>query len=291
MICAMYSPLRCDLLENSYFYSIANNSTAGTAASRAVVICLKTRTFAVSQTTWAVLTPCAIMLWFAWKLVLLQYRKQLSGRPVVGSMGCDLLENSYFCSIANNSASYFLGSTCVVICLKTRTFAVSQTTTRTYKLVQLKLWFAWKLVLLQYRKQPFHEILNVFLSCDLLENSYFCSIANNKSTEIVHLSVVVICLKTRTFAVSQTTQTGCWNYHSSLWFAWKLVLLQYRKQQQRIGIPKSNCCDLLENSYFCSIANNALLYATTKQTVVICLKTRTFAVSQTTKDNKALFNL
>ena len=41
---------------------------------------------------------------------------------------------------------------------------------------------------------------------------------------------VVICLKNRTFAVSQTT---CW-----------------------INKTLNHCCDLLEKSYFCSIANN-----------------------------------
>ena len=41
--------------------------------------------------------------------------------------------------------------------------------------------------------------------CDLLEKSYFCSIANNHQTEIENLKAVVICLKNRTFAVSQTT--------------------------------------------------------------------------------------
>ena len=68
----------------------------------AVVICLKNRTFAVSQTT------------------------GFSGKPVVGC--CDLLEKSYFCSIANNTSMSCLITWLVVICLKNRTFAVSQTT-------------------------------------------------------------------------------------------------------------------------------------------------------------------
>ena len=42
--------------------------------------------------------------------------------------------------------------------------------------------------------------------CDLLENSYFCSIANNVNSKRLFFSLVVICLKTRTFAVSQTTE-------------------------------------------------------------------------------------
>ena len=66
---------------------------------------------------------------------------------------CDLLEKSYFCSIANNFKQYVIMDGRVVICLKNRTFAVSQTTILA-------------------------EIVR-FYSCDLLEKSYFCSIANN----------------------------------------------------------------------------------------------------------------
>ena len=43
-------------------------------------------------------------------------------------MGCDLLEKSYFCSIANNLQWMRDKGIKVVICLKNRTFAVSQTT-------------------------------------------------------------------------------------------------------------------------------------------------------------------
>ena len=45
------------------------------------------------------------------------------------------------------------------------------------------------------------------------------------------------------------------------------------------------CCDLLENSYFCSIANNFFGERIKSKAVVICLKTRTFAVSQTTNED------
>ena len=43
------------------------------------------------------------------------------------------------------------------------------------------------------------------IRCDLLENSYICSIANNRQKLSNWINGVVICLKTRTFAVSQTT--------------------------------------------------------------------------------------
>ena len=168
------------------------------------MICLKNRTFAVSQTT--------------------------VGARLSLHVCCDLLEKSYFCSIANNLATRALPPRCVVICLKNRTFAVSQTTLR-YSLFGRN-------------------------SCDLLEKSYFCSIANNALAACLPMLV--------------------------LWFAWKIVLLQYRKQLSIKGDKLQSSCDLLEKSYFCSIANNATRNVRHSLAVVICLKNRTFAVSQTT---------
>ena len=66
----------------------------------------------------------------------------------------------------------------------------------------------------------------------------------------------MICLKNRTFAVSQTTFMD--------------------------GVVSDSRCDLLEKSYFCSIANNKITTKKKPNYVVICLKNRTFAVSQTT---------
>ena len=194
------------------------------------MICLKNRTFAVSQTTVLCLRLVYYWLWFAWKIVLLQYRKQLQPRQLTRIWRCDLLEKSYFCSIANNGCATSAAGVGVVICLKNRTFAVSQTTLCGFDFASLLLWFAWKIVLLQYRKQLMPLTIIQPCRCDLLEKSYFCSIANN---------------------LLPIFFTRC-----RLWFAWKIVLLQYRKQQ--IEVVKS----LLP--------------------VVICLKNRTFAVSQTT---------
>ena len=195
------------MLENSYICSIANNAF--------------------------LLSHFQNSLWFAWKLVHLQYRKQQWRHLRFSPKSCDLLENSYICSIANNTINY---TTSIVV-----------------------LWFAWKLVHLQYRKQQ--NIGKAFIDgcCDLLENSYICSIANNLLFRKLLFAMVVICLKTRTFAVSQTTHRGFGLYWQPLWFAWKLVHLQYRKQHYRMIRHRGNGCDLLENSYICSIANNELL--------------------------------
>ena len=168
------------------------------------MICLKNRTFAVSQTTNSYCLCCSISLWFAWKIVLLQYRKQRAKLATAMSL--------------------------VVICLKNRTFAVSQTTRHFGFSFCAALWFAWKIVLLQYRKQHTNGCRQFDIRCDLLEKSYFCSIANNITPCAIGAIAVVICLKNRTFAVSQTTSLLAITSWARLWFAWKIVLLQYRKQ-------------------------------------------------------------
>ena len=48
------------------------------------------------------------------------------------------------------------------------------------------------------------------------------------------------------------------------------------------------CCDLLEKSYFCCIANNSNSGIKKSPRVVICLKNRTFAVLQTTEGQQAV---
>ena len=227
----------CDLLEKSYFCSIANNFNFDRTAFKA--------------------------LWFAWKIVLLQYRKQQDRTTALHVACCDLLEKSYFCSIANNVFHFVRRNIPVVICLKNRTFAVSQTTAENYQVQEGTLWFAWKIVLLQYRKQRLMQMLRPKRRCDLLEKSYFCSIANNLRLGFRRVQFVVICLKNRTFAVSQTTSAYCLPHSHELWFAWKIVLLQYRKQP--------------------------ISWEYRGKGVVICLKNRTFAVSQTTWNEKIIF--
>ena len=169
------------------------------------MICLKNRTFAVSQTSWYKKKRYCISLWFAWKIVLLQYHKHHIGVCSSTSLSCDLLEKSYFCSITNIKSMPIQNSRLVVICLKNRTFAVSQT-----------------------------SLISFFVannSCDLLEKSYFCSITNIKQVKQTNSICVVICLKNRTFAVSQTSHNTLSNGTAELWFAWKIVLLQYHKHQ------------------------------------------------------------
>ena len=144
------------------------------------------------------------MLWFAWKFVPLWYQQQ---RLNIASM-----------------------VSCVVICLKIRTFVVSATTISTSMMDGALLWFAWKFVPLWYQQQL--------------------------DTERVAVRIVVICLKIRTFVVSATTNDGETSVNNGLWLAWKLVPLWYQQQQLYTVFLYFISCDLLENSYLCGISNN-----------------------------------
>ena len=173
---------------------------------------------------------------------------------------------------------------CVVICLKIRTFVVSATTIRADYVRLFKLWFAWKFVPLWYQQQHVYE----------------------ETTE----SLVVICLKIRTFVVSATTYLKNTPLQPQLWFAWKFVPLWYQQQHQPFSYRQKHVviclkirtfvvsattsksftlirirCDLLENSYLCGISNNQRLERYQNRGVVICLKIRTFVVSATTRNS------
>ena len=65
--------------------------------------------------------------------------------------------------------------------------------------------FAWKIVPLWYQQQlnTYGHIPSDY--CDLLEKSYLCGINNNITLHLCSRSIVVICLKNRTFVVSTTT--------------------------------------------------------------------------------------
>ena len=119
------------------------------------------------------------LLWFAWKFVPLWYQQQQARGIQAYKAGCDLLENSYLCGINNNQGKALAN--------------------------QLQLWFAWKFVPLWYQQQQNDKPLYDRVCCDLLENSYLCGINNNSCTSASFKSLVVICLKIRTFVVSTTT--------------------------------------------------------------------------------------
>ena len=141
-----------------------------------------------------------------------------------------MLEKSYFCSITNSHAPKKKDYHPVVICLKNRTFAVSQTAVKCYLNQGKKLWFAWKIVLLQYHKQQSHLSSRLVHRCDLLEKSYFCSITNSIIFNIKLLLLLWFAWKIVLLQYHKQPAFASTNAFNQLWFAWKIVLLQYHKQ-------------------------------------------------------------
>ena len=141
------------MLTNKYLCIIANNKSTPISFAYLVVNCLQISIFALSQTTeWRFFAPVR-QLWIAYKLVSLHYRKQ------------------------RNPARFF--SHWVVNCLQISIFALSQTTCIVLGVEQMRLWIAYKLVSLHYRKQ-------LTVTGELL-------------------IAVVNCLQISIFALSQTT--------------------------------------------------------------------------------------
>ena len=144
------------------------------------------------------------------------------------------------------------------------------------------LWFAWKIVPLRYTKQLNSENWLLMLCCDLLEKSYLCGIQNNRYGFLLRKSVVVICLKNRTFAVYKTTWIFVNKSGQSVVICLKNRTFAVYKTTHCKVFAMKICCDLLEKSYLCGIQNNYASLKKQSEKVVICLKNRTFAVYKTT---------
>ena len=194
-------------------------------------------------------------LWFAFKFLPLQYLRQRSRVRQSSGGCCDLLSNSYLCSICDSSFVRNSVICSVVICFQILTFAVSATA-----------------CLLTFASQT---------GCDLLSNSYLCSICDSIVFVGATFNRVVICFQILTFAVSATAPRNSGISSSSLWFAFKFLPLQYLRQPNKHRRPIGTSCDLLSNSYLCSICDSNNRPATCRRKVVICFQILTFAVSAT----------
>ena len=134
-------------------------------------------------------------MWFAYKLVSLNYWIQHSNKR--------------------------MKSVHVVICLQISIFELLNTTNTFSWIMHFQLWFAYKLVSLNYWIQQTYRYQQ--------------------------MKAVVICLQISIFELLNTTTPGAWRKKQMLWFAYKLVSLNYWIQQERITEAYEARCDLLTN--------------------------------------------
>ena len=120
---------------------------------------------------------------------------------------CDLLKNSYLCLLNNTLYNNNYYSCVVVICWKIRIFAYWTTPTYHHRTIHAVLWFAEKFVSLLIEQHHNTHQDTMFVSCDLLKNSYLCLLNNTRFGKFCFTHVVVICWKIRIFAY-WTTPAG-----------------------------------------------------------------------------------
>ena len=164
-----------------------------------------------------------------------------------------------------------------MICWKIRIFAYWTTPVRAIGLVVDQLWFAEKFVSLLIEQHLRRAESIIFVSCDLLKNSYLCLLNNTQGDGDVQEHRVVICWKIRIFAYWTTPLIIVIDNSFQLWFAEKFVSLLIEQHPSPLTPAKKICCDLLKNSYLCLLNNTALTASDHPSIVVICWKIRIFA--------------
>ena len=172
---------------------------------------------------------------------------------------CDLLKNSYLCLLNNTLRQVLDKHFCVVICWKIRIFAYWTTPVGLLPNSCNPLWFAEKFVSLLIEQHLHSKTDKIWISCDLLKNSYLCLLNNTllssqttregscdllknsylcllNNTEVRSQckdSKVVICWKIRIFAYWTTPQRTNHPTRRELWFAEKFVSLLIEQHPQR----------------------------------------------------------
>ena len=202
------------------------------------MICSKFITFAVTKTTVEDKRWNDITLWFAQNSLPLRWQRQPWLPSSQKRTCCDLLKIHYLCGDKDNSMPKALAADIVVICSKFITFAVTKTTN--------------------------FQAIYVDCRCDLLKIHYLCGDKDNWSEIDNDETLVVICSKFITFAVTKTTSAS-WRLSARwLWFAQNSLPLRWQRQLKREIIGEWISCDLLKIHYLCGDKDNTEPFETWK---------------------------
>ena len=217
----------------------------------------------MTKTTVVTLWRTHIVLWFAQNSLPLRWQRQLQCERSEHKQCCDLLKIHYLCGDKDNGNTKHNYSALVVICSKFITFAVTKTTICSFCSSVYLLWFAQNSLPLRWQRQHSVAVVEHTVGCDLLKIHYLCGDKDNPGFWLTKWTMVVICSKFITFAVTKTTYLNEWRNGRWLWFAQNSLPLRWQRQLHS------------EHNH--------------EEPVVICSKFITFAVTKTTKN--AFFGL
>ena len=172
----------CDLLKIHYLCGDKYNNAFIPRWPRAVVICSKFITFAVTNTTFSRWKALNRLLWFAQNSLPLRWQIQLQSHTKQPKSGCDLLKIHYLCGDKYNNTQI--------------------TRKRAW------LWFAQNSLPLRWQIQQGSTASIKTSCCDLLKIHYLCGDKYNQDHWSLIMLQVVICSKFITFAVTNTTILG-----------------------------------------------------------------------------------
>ena len=208
--------------------------------------CFQISNFVLWQTARENWMKYNILLWIAFKLVILSYGKQLKVINLrrIKVVNCFQISNFVLWQTASDENLPWFGELwiafklvilsygkqqgwiwnrhlSVVNCFQISNFVLWQTAKRYWIYSQMRLWIAFKLVILSYGKQPIQD--------------------DSLTLRVVN------CFQISNFVLWQTAFQAKLHQHSLLWIAFKLVILSYGKQLDTCNSSFCFCCELLSN--------------------------------------------
>ena len=210
---------RCDLLSNSYLWSIDNSHEKRQPTSRCVVICSLILIFEVLITA-PKLIRCNPMLVVICSLILI-FEVLITAKQNCPYLrrSCDLLSNSYLWSIDNSTTG--LCSKVFWCCDLLSNSYLWSIDNSTKPLSRWEIWVVICSLILIFEVLITAQLekLKAAACCDLLSNSYLWSIDNSWINLYAVLGSVVICSLILIFEVLITAKVGRTIRHLWLWFA------------------------------------------------------------------------
>ena len=140
-----------------------------------------------------------------------------------------------------------------MICFQNYIFELLNTAKKSYFFVKILLWFAFRIISLNYWIQRALVVICLILCCDLLSELYLWTIEYSVFRFGSKKQLVVICFQNYIFELLNTAILEQSTNSDSLWFAFRIISLNYWIQQSFVILVFISRCDLLSELYLWTI--------------------------------------